>query len=131
MTGAEERMRVLGMIERGQLTAAEGARLLDALQAGEVGRSRPQSDTPRRSRVSRRLRVHVTDLRTGHRKVDITMPWSLVNVGLDMGAHFAPAGLGVDFREVLRNAEAGGEGKVLDVVDAEDGERVEIYVEQA
>jgi hypothetical protein len=73
------------------------------------------------------FRVRVTDLETGRQKVDVRMPWSLVNVGLNMGARFAREEIKVaEFAEAI---QAGAEGKIMDVVDEEDGERVEIFVE--
>lgn len=129
MSLEQERMRVLSMIEKGQVTAAEGARLLDALSG--VGRPRPHTDAPSvpRLRVPRRLRVRVTDLDTGQQKVDINMPWSLVGVGRALGARFTPPEVDIDFDEVMRRLDSGGEGRIMDVVDEEDRERVEIYVE--
>lgn len=75
------------------------------------------------------MRVRVTDLTTGQRKVDINMPWSLVSVGMSMGARFTPPDLNIDMEQVMAQLDAGGEGKVMDVVDEEDNERVEIFVE--
>jgi hypothetical protein len=44
-----------------------------------------------------------------------------------MGARFAPEE--IDLEEVMQALESGTEGKIVDVEDAEDGERVEIFVE--
>ena len=54
---------------------------------------------------------------------------SLVNVGLKMGARFAPEVDGINFDQVMAAVKSGSQGKIVDVVDEEDGERVEIYVE--
>jgi hypothetical protein len=54
---------------------------------------------------------------------------SLVNVGIKMGARFAPDIEGIDFDEIVAAIKSGSQGKIVDVVDEEDGERVEIYVE--
>ena len=71
--------------------------------------------------------IRVTDLRTGRQKVDMRMPWSLVNVGIDMGARFAREEIQAqDFLEAVRT---GAEGRIMDVVDEEDSERIEIFVE--
>jgi len=48
-------------------------------------------------------------------------------VGTKMGAHFAPAGINLE--EVMEAIHSGAEGKIVDVEDAEDNERVEIFVE--
>jgi hypothetical protein len=44
-----------------------------------------------------------------------------------MGARFTPEG--IDLEEVMQALQAGTEGKIVDVEDAEDNERVEIFVE--
>ena len=55
------------------------------------------------------------------------MPWSLISVGVEMGARFAREEIKLeDFLEAI---QAGAEGKIMDVVDEEDNERVEIFVE--
>jgi len=125
MATVEERMQILKMIESGQVTAGEGAQLLEALK-GE-GRREEERRLDSRGREPRRLRIRVTDLETGRHKVNINLPWSLVNVGTKMGAHFAPAEINLE--EVLEAIRAGAEGKIVDVEDVEDNERVEIFVE--
>jgi len=35
----------------------------------------------------------------------------------------------MDFEEISEIIKAGGQGKVMDVIDEEEGERVEIFVE--
>jgi hypothetical protein len=59
--------------------------------------------------------------------VNIDLPWNLINVGMHMGARFTPEG--IDLEEVMQALQAGTEGKIVDVEDAEDNERVEIFVE--
>jgi hypothetical protein len=57
----------------------------------------------------------------------MALPWRLVNVGLNMGARFARDEIQVE--ELVEAVQAGAQGKIVDVVDAEDGERIEIFVE--
>jgi len=121
----DERMQILKMIESGQITAEEGTQLLEALK-GE-GRRQEERWSGSRGTGPRWLRVRVTDLETGQRKVNINLPWSLVSVGAKMGARFAPAE--IDLEEVMEAIHAGAEGKIVDVEDVEDNERVEIFVE--
>jgi hypothetical protein len=125
MTTAEERLQVLKMIQSGQITAEEGARLLEALR--EKDRPREESRSDDLSGKPRTFHIRVTDLRSGRQKVDMRMPWSLVNVGIDMGARFAREEIQAqDFLEAIRT---GAEGRIMDLVDEEDGERIEIFVE--
>ena len=125
MATAEERMEILKMVQGGQVSADEGARLLEALQESE--QPPVEAALPDRSQQPRRLRVRVSDLDTGRNKVNIDLPWNLINVGMHMGAQFAPAE--IDLEEVMRALQAGTEGKIVDVEDTEDNERVEIFVE--
>ena len=122
MTIAEERLQALKMIQSGQITAEEGIRLLEALE------DRPPEARPGgRVKGPSQLRVRVTDLQSGRQKIDMAMPWRLVNVGLNMGARFARDEIQVE--ELVEAVQAGAEGKIVDVVDAKDGERIEIFVE--
>ncbi len=123
MATVEERMQILKMIEEGKISAEEGAKLLAALSAGKPATTRREGNAPKQ------FRVRVTDLASGRNKVNINIPMSLVNVGLKMGARFAPDIEGVNFDEVMEAVRSGSQGKIIDVVDDEDGERVEIYVE--
>lgn len=125
MATAKERMEILKMVQSGQVSAEEGARLLEALQ--KSAEAHPGPTVPERTRQPRRLRVRVSDLETGRNKVNIDLPWNLINVGMHMGARFAPKE--IDLEEVMQALEAGTEGKIVDVEDAEDNERVEIFVE--
>ncbi|MBI5304243.1 MAG: hypothetical protein HY868_19075 [Chloroflexi bacterium] len=128
MATAEERMQILKMIEAKQITAEEGAKLLSAL--GEKDRGEPRVASPSPATSGRWFRVRVTDLRTGRRKVNVNIPLGLVDVGLKMGAKFAPAGVeGLDMNQIITAIKSGGEGKVVDVENEEDGEHVEVFIE--
>ena len=48
---------------------------------------------------------------------------------MKMGARFAPEMEGLDFDELTEIIRGCAQGKVMDVVDNEEGERVEIFVE--
>ena len=74
--------------------------------------------------------MRVTDLKSGKRKVNVNIPLSLVDIGLKMGAKFAPAGLtGLNMDQIMVAVKSGGTGKIVDVEDEQDGEHVEVYVE--
>lgn len=126
MATSEERLRILTMIEEGKITAEQGAQLLEAMR-GEGGPQKPEEQPSATAKTPRWLRIRVTDVKTGQQKVNVNMPWSLVGVGAKMGARFAPGEIDQD--ALLAAIEAGAEGKIIDVIDEEDGERVEINVE--
>lgn len=125
MTTSEERMQILKMIAEGKISAEEGAKLLAALNTGV----RREGEGGARGGEPRWFRVRVTDLATGRPKVNVNIPMGLVNVGMKMGARFAPDIEGVDMNQLLEAIKSGQHGKIIDVTDEEDGERVEIYVD--
>ncbi len=129
MATADERMQILKMIEAKQITAEEGAKLLGAL--GETDRpGNNKSYSPSPSTSGKWFRVRVTDLKSGRRKVNVNIPLGLVDVGMKMGAKFAPAGLeGLDMQQIMAAIKSGGQGKIVDVEDEEDGEHVEVLIE--
>ena len=126
MTTAEERMKILKMIDEGKISAEEGARLLSALNEGQRGSS---STMPRMSGSARWLRVRVTDVATGRSKATVQIPIALLDAGMKIGAHFAPEVEGVDMSTIMEALRSGTMGKIVDVIDDEDGEHVEIFVE--
>jgi hypothetical protein len=127
MATVEERMKILKMVEEGKITAEEGAKLLAALSESR----RPPTPTQPGAAggEARWFRVRVTDLATGKTKVNVNIPMGLVNVGIKMGARFAP-GLESEQMEAIAEAlKSGAVGKIVEATDEEDGERVEIFVE--
>jgi hypothetical protein len=126
MATSEERMQILKMIESGTISASEGAELLRALEQDKNS----QPSTPLKGASEPRwFRVRVTDTKTGKNKVNVNIPMGLVNVGMKMGARFSPELEGMDFDEITELVKSGGHGKVMDVFDEEEGERVEIFIE--
>jgi hypothetical protein len=119
-------MQVLNMVAEGKITAEEGAKLLGALEPERKKEMRMASESPS---TARWFRVRVTDLETGKNKVNVNLPMSLVDVGTRMGARFAPELEDMDFRDIIEQVKSGAQGKIIEVEDLEDGERVEIYVE--
>jgi hypothetical protein len=119
-TPGSERNRILKMIEAGQVSADEAAQLLDAIGPA------PRPSERQRSRL---VRVRVTDLRSGRQTANVTIPVSLVNVGLRLGARLAPQLSGSALEELVRSIAGGATGRLLEWHDLEEGERVELIVE--
>jgi hypothetical protein len=128
MATTEERMKILKMIDEGKISAEEGAKLLSALSDS---RSRSMTGTGLNRGVgnARWLRVKVTDVASGRSKATVQIPIGLLDAGLKIGAHFAPEVEGVDLTQIMDAVRSGVTGKLVDVIDDEDGEHVEIYVE--
>lgn len=119
----EERMQILKMIENGQISPEEGAKLLAALKASTKESGTGEASQPRW------FRVRITDLGTGKNKVNVNIPMALVNVAMKMGARFVPDVEGVNYEELTAAIRSGAQGKIADVEDEETEERVEIFIE--
>lgn len=123
MTTTDDRLRILRMIEQGQISAEEGARLLEAI-TDDAARTRARAEARARS-----LRVVVTDLHSRRQKINVTIPASLVSVGLKLGARLFPRDASVTNDDVLRAIERDAPGRIFELQDLEEGERIEIFVE--
>jgi hypothetical protein len=108
------------MIREGKITADEGSRLLNALNAGAKRSAQP-------AREPRWLRVRVTDQTSGKAKVNVNLPMSLVQVAIRMGAKFVPSNAEFDAATVMDAIKSGSMGKIYDAEDG--GEHVEVWVE--
>jgi len=130
MTTAEERLKILKMIQDGRITAEEGAKLLKALTTSS---QKPRRQVTARTSVgaARWLRVRVTDMSSGKSKVNVNLPLKLVDAGLNIAAQFAPEDIDVGgLMEAVNEAiDDNLIGKIVDVVDGEDGEHIEVFIE--
>ncbi|HVB21057.1 MAG TPA: hypothetical protein VNG51_03815 [Ktedonobacteraceae bacterium] len=122
----EERNRILHLVESGQVSATEAAQLLDTLE-DESDRYGLSLERVR----NRTVRVRVTSLPNNRQKLNfnVTLPVSLLKISLSIGSRLAPqlSTSGVD--DVLRAIERGATGRLLDIQDLEEGQRVEIFAE--
>jgi len=125
MATTEERLKILNMIEEGKISADEGAKLLAALTGNAKRRPARRSG----ANDPRQVRVRVSDIATGRAKVNINLPIGLVNVGLQIGAQFIPEVESFNMEELAEAIQTGVQGKIVDVIDEEDGKRIEIYVD--
>lgn len=122
----EERLKILDMLEQGKISAEEATTLLRALEGRQRAGAGPTSPPGSENRF---LRIQVTDMASGASKVHVTIPVGLVSAGLRMAERFAPDVEGFELEELGDMIASGAVGKVIEVVDPEDNERVEIYVE--
>jgi len=112
------------MIEEGKITAEEGSKLLTALTDSQANSGKPK--TRPSSTSGRTLRVRVTDMLTGKPKATVNLPLGLVDAGLNIASNYAPD---VAFDGLIESIKAGADGKLIDVIDEEDGEHVEIFID--
>lgn len=130
MATSEERMRILKLIQEGKITAEEGAKLLSALSssAGKPKKTRT-AVTGSTGKQARWFRVRVTDMSSGKTKTSVNIPLGLMEWGLQIGAQYAPDLGGLDTEQLMDMLQSGAMGKIVDVIDEEDGEHVEIFIE--
>ena len=119
-----ERLRILQMIQDGQITAVEGAALLDALEAGQ--RSGPPA-------AGRSVRLTLSDLSSGQVRASGNLPIALVEVlskaGSRVSRFWSPHVGDLDLLALVQAAGSGSPGKVADVADQDTDKRWEIFVE--
>lgn len=124
MATTEERMKILKMIQEGKITADEGAKLLAALRES---REPQRQSAPHLESRKGWLRVRVTDMNSGKTKVNVNLPLGLVDAGMNIATQFVPE-MGIeDLTQAIKDSTM--TGKIVDIIDEEDGEHVEIFIE--
>ncbi|MBV9689697.1 MAG: hypothetical protein JO202_08285 [Ktedonobacteraceae bacterium] len=120
----DERQRILSLVERGQVSAVEAEQLLDALES-------EQPQRPAEIGRERILRIRFTNPSQRAQKVNIsaTIPVSLLQLSLRLGARLIPQLSNNALEDLLHTIEHSSVGRVLDVQDLEKGERIEVFVE--
>ncbi len=123
MASSEERLKILQMIQDGKITPEDGAKLLEALNRGA---GRTTGRVPVSVDDNRYVRIRVTDTFTGRAKVSVNLPLSLVSAGIGIAAKYVP---GVEEEYLMEAISSGLTGKVIDVIDEQEGDHVEIFIE--
>ena len=123
-----EKMQILTMVKEGKITAEEGVKLLDALD-NDVN---TLDNTNINTKKAKWLKIKVFDPEDST-KVNVTLPISLINLGVKLAGKFSPefkeAGLTEDDMEEIFAAIKNGEtGKIVEV-DSDDGTKVEVVIE--
>lgn len=127
---SEERMRILSLLEEGKISAAEAARLIDAVEA--------VPGAPVRSAAGGNGKVHVQviDTTTGATRVRFTVPAALARFGVRLAAagelaeELAAAGVSAaDLERVQEAIDAGTAGTVLEIDDGTHGYRVDVWID--
>ena len=121
MSNSTERTEILRLIESGKISTSEGLKLLTSLD-----------QTPPRPMPNLRgrwLRIRVTNLTTQAPKVNVNLPLGLVSAGLNIGKRYAPELNDLDWDSLLDEIQRGANGKLVDVEDLDENQRVEIFVE--
>jgi len=126
----EEIKKVLEMLEEKKITREEAEELLAALKETKE----KEEITPLSTKKKRFLKIRVTK---GEKpKVNVTIPFSLVNWGLNLASKLGKDSVNIEGKEIpidmdeLNKAMNDPEftGKIVDVVEEEKGEHVEIEI---
>ena len=126
----EEIKKVLEMLKEGKINDGEAAELLEALRETKE----EEEITPLSTKKKRFLKIRVTK---GEKpQVNVTIPFSLVNWGLNLASKLGNNAINVEGKEIpidmdeLNKAMNDPEftGKIIDVDDEEKGEHVEIEI---
>lgn len=133
MSTSEERLKILKMVQEGKLSAEEAIKIIEALDTIPEKAFPPPPPEPPAAPAARSapkyLHVRVTDTNTGKVRVNIRLPLTVVSAGMKMGAKFSPEVQGLDMEQLMGFIRSGETGQVVDVLDEEDGEHVEVFVE--
>ena len=125
---AEDKERILKLLEEGKISPEDAARLLDAV--GEGGSS--CCSTNGNGVKNRFLKVKVTERGASRPKVNITLPVALVKWGMRFAPHSARANIAeheIDPRVITEALEKGITGKIVEVDNEGDGEHIEVWLE--
>ncbi|GAF85419.1 unnamed protein product [marine sediment metagenome] len=126
----EEIKKVLEMLKEGKINDEEAAELLEALREAK----KEEETTPLSTKKKRFLKIRVTK---GEKpQVNVTIPFSLVNWGLNLASKLGKNTVNIEGKEIpidmdeLNKAMNDPEftGKIVDIVDEEEGEHVEIEI---
>jgi len=126
----EEIKKVLEMLKEGKINDEEAAELLEALREAK----KEEETTPLSTKKKRFLKIRVTK---GEKpQVNVTIPFSLVNWGLNLASKLGKNTINIEGKEIpidmdeLNKAMNDPEftGKIVDIVDEEEGEHVEIEI---
>lgn len=131
MSTPEERLKILKMIQEGKISAEQGMQLLQVLE-GDAAKSASGSQDSGGGGINkpaRWLRVRVTDIETGKTRVNVRLPIGVVTAGMKMGARFSPEVEGLDMGVLMQHIRSGETGQIVDVIDDQDGEHVEVFIE--
>lgn len=138
---SEERMSILKMVEDNKISAEQAAQLLAAVGLSDTKAEAPTPPRPPAAPLhpaapahpaatsGRWFRVLVSDTNSGKNKVSVRLPMRLVHWGLKVGSRYTDELEGIDMEELAGALEESGDGQLIDVIDEEDGEHVQVFIE--
>jgi hypothetical protein len=127
MATDKEKIKILQMIESGRITPDQGIELLEACSVAEAKNSLKSVESG--AATPQWVKVIVTDLTSGKKRVNIRMPAALVSTSAKFGARLSIEKQNLNSEIIRDSIKAHKIGKILDVADDVDQERVEIILE--
>ncbi len=123
---SDDRLRILEMIEKKTITAAEGADLLKALDKND----KETAVIKKQKNLFKMFKIKV--LSADGDKVNVQIPLEFAKVALKSGKGFMKIDqiddMNLDLDLILEMIDAGSLGKIVDIESA-DGDTVEIIIE--
>lgn len=126
-TASDERTTILRMVDEAKITPDQGAQLLSAL--GKSFENQPAPSSAINADKGRFFKVLVKDMSSGRTKTSVTIPLGLVRWGMKVGARYTHDAEGIDMDELTDLIASGEAGQIIEVIDEEDGEHVQIFIE--
>jgi hypothetical protein len=125
MTNNEQ---ILQMIKNGDVSVEDAIGMMGsgATSPNEQPAALP---TPASTDKARWFRVRVTNLATGKNKVSVNIPLNLMKWGWALGSRFAPELHNMDLDDMMSDLDQFAGGRIVEVEDVDDNERVEIYID--
>lgn len=130
MSMSEERIKILKMVQQGKITVEEGESLLEALVKSEVPEGEPQIQKERSE--GKTLRIRVTEVDTGTQTINLRLPLTLARIVRSFIPEMEWHKLeqkGVNINAILKSIDEGEIGKIIEVDDAHDNQKVEVWIE--
>ena len=130
MISETEKIKILQMIQDGKITPEQGIELLNAFETSKTEKQKIEEETRGVENSNPQwLRIVVTDLSSGKKKVNVRLPAGLINTGTRFGARFTTDLHHLSPDRLKDLVRSGKTGLILDMVDEESNEHVEMYLE--
>jgi len=126
----EEKLTVLRQIQNEEITAEEGAKLLEALDHPSTKEIQTQKAVHNVKNIGKLFRIKV--LSSDGDRVNVQIPLAFAKIALSKGSGFLSKNIhsdvDIDVAMLLEMLDQGNIGKLVDIVSA-DGDSVEIVIE--
>ena len=131
VTMSDEKARILKMVEEGKISSEEAVKLLEAMDK-TVEPVASVVPVKKGKKFMRFLKIRVYEGNLDKPKVNVAVPMGLIKLAMKFVPEDAKAQINdhdIDLEEIIKAVDENTEGKLLEVDDAEDKTRVEIFIE--